>query len=243
MKRIKIQIENVIITLNKIEGNLYNIQFENFEDINCVIYKEVINKFNEKVVENDIEIMSFDVNSYEERNKFLNKSILKISSTKVLFSKELKTKISLNLSKYNFLSCDKISTTELYSLFKEVSIGDIEVKNNHKKYLDEMIEMAGASFNLSNWKVVYHLNNKIGLLFPQLYPDENKEGSMFYIGLLPKYRRQKHGSIIHAHGLNLLLEQGANLYIGSTNETNKAMLKIFNLNNCMKKYSQIFYKK
>jgi len=84
-------------------------------------------------------------------------------------------------------------------------------------------------------------NKYIGVILPVLYSDNEKEGTVFHIGLLPEERNKDYGRILHAKSLDILKEMGAVEYIGSTNTNNKPMMRLFELNGCKAAYKQFFY--
>jgi len=71
---------------------------------------------------------------------------------------------------------------------------------------------------------------------------EEKEGAINYLGLLPSQRRKGYGKILHLTGLKKLKDLGCVSYYGGTDSLNKAMLKIFQSNNCERAETQYCYK-
>ncbi len=92
--------------------------------------------------------------------------------------------------------------------------------------LRELVQYAGEEFDPEHWFAVSD-GDPLGVLLPQVYPDDPLEGTLFYLGVVPERRRQGLGSQLHRLGLEFLHERGAVRYVGSTDERNIAMLKVF----------------
>ena len=106
----------------------------------------------------------------------------------------------------------------------------------------ELVAHAGSAFNANNWYIAFHQNSALGVLLPQVYEDKPSEGSLFYIGVLPKYRGLGYGSKLHALGLWILKSRAVKRYVGSTDLSNKAMVAIFMKNGCRKVMERLFWK-
>lgn len=92
--------------------------------------------------------------------------------------------------------------------------------------LRDLIAFAEGAFKPEEWFAVSD-GEPVGALLPQVYPDDPLEGTIFYIGVVPERRGQGFGSRLHQLGLAMLRERGAVRYVGSTDERNLSMLKVF----------------
>ena len=239
----------MIITLrqNEIEvhlkqnhKNLYWFKI-NLEKSNPKDLELLLQKFNNIVKEKNIEILSYDIDGYENSNSFLDKSEMKIFKKKGFYSKELANYIFKD-SKLTYKPLSEYSEEYILELFSEVTKGDTDIEVDTTKEYYDMVEYAEDKLYTQKWKIVLINNEVIGMLSPQIYHDCITEGSLFYIGILPKHRGKGFGKEMHLQGLKFLKNYGANKYVGSTMVSNEAMIKIFNKNNCQKKYTQLYYK-
>ena len=92
--------------------------------------------------------------------------------------------------------------------------------------LRDLIAFAEDAFEPEEWFAVSD-GEPVGVLLPQVYPDKPLEGTIFYVGVAPERRGQGFGSRLHQLGLAMLRERGAVRYVGSTDERNLPMLKVF----------------
>lgn len=73
----------------------------------------------------------------------------------------------------------------------------------------------------------------IGLSIPIIEQGTVDEGRLFYFGVVPEWRGKGYGVALHRISLNLLkAELGAASYVGSTDEANRHMIRIFERNGC-----------
>ncbi|WP_449620055.1 GNAT family N-acetyltransferase [Robertmurraya sp. Marseille-Q9965] len=77
-------------------------------------------------------------------------------------------------------------------------------------------------------------NEPVGVVFPHLEPDMDKEGRIFWIGIHPKFQGNGLGRILHLIGLYRLQNDfKAKSYIGATQINNIPMRKIMVANGCL----------
>lgn len=96
----------------------------------------------------------------------------------------------------------------------------------------ELVEAAGPAFDPRRWYVVSDARGDVGVVLPQVFPDEPTVGTLFYVAVLPERRGQGLGSAMHRFGLSELARRGARNYVGSTDPENSAMIAIFRANGC-----------
>lgn len=101
-----------------------------------------------------------------------------------------------------------------------------------KREFDYLVRWADEAFDPRTWWLAYLDGALAGFVFPQMYPDEKTLGSVWHIGVLPKFRRRGFGKILHARALETLRALGAKYYVGSTEPNNPAMMRVFLANGC-----------
>ena len=97
--------------------------------------------------------------------------------------------------------------------------------------------MASISNELGNsWRnnCYYFLkeNELVGISIPHIEMGTVDEGRMFYFGIVPEKRGQGLGVAIHKLALEKIKKMNASHYVGSTDESNEQMIKIFQKNGC-----------
>jgi ribosomal protein S18 acetylase RimI-like enzyme len=113
-----------------------------------------------------------------------------------------------------------------------ISARDFDVSNPEKQFRD-LISFAGTNFQPQNWFIALMDQDVAGMVLPQSYGDDSPgDGSLFFIGVVPKFRRQGLGRSLHAKGLAVLSSMGLKRYIGSTDVLNSPMLRVFKANGC-----------
>lgn len=98
--------------------------------------------------------------------------------------------------------------------------------------LTRLIEMAGDAFDPSCWLLAMLKGETVGLLLPQRYPHKPERGTVFYLGVLPKFRGLGYARLLHSKSLEILARLGVNEYVGSADVLNIPMIKIFEINGC-----------
>ena len=82
----------------------------------------------------------------------------------------------------------------------------------------------------------------IGLSIPHIEQGTIDEGRLFYFGVVPERRRQGYGGLLHQLSLELLKNFGATTYVGSTDEDNRHMIRIFEQNGCHQREKKGIYR-
>lgn len=87
------------------------------------------------------------------------------------------------------------------------------------------------------WRTYCYVFLKSGepvcLTIPIIEQGTVDEGRLFYFGVVPEWRGKGYGTALHRISLNLLREIGATTYVGSTDEANRHMIRIFERNGCV----------
>ncbi|MBN1971259.1 MAG: hypothetical protein JXR48_16175 [Candidatus Delongbacteria bacterium] len=226
------------IKLTQIDGNLYTIKIVDFYDLSDIDQKKFGNFFKSFCNERKIRIFT---NEARPENIFLKSLNYKIYKSKILYKKTL-TEIKPISTHLIFKPITEISHEIFIETFTK-SLEDYHETDglNCLEYFNYLKSHAGNTFNEIEWKVVFHKNEPIGVLFPQVYSDNVEEGTIFYIGLIPKYRKMGFGRSIHLEGLNCLYRMGVKTYFGSTLKSNLGMQMLFKFNDCKIEAHQNFF--
>jgi len=106
--------------------------------------------------------------------------------------------------------------------------------------LRDLARLAGDRFDPAAWFALVDGDGHVaGVVLPQTW--EGPGGTLYYIAVTPEFRRRGLGRALHALGLRLLGERGAERYVGSTDTRNEAMVRIFERNGCTEIARQVFY--
>ena len=88
----------------------------------------------------------------------------------------------------------------------------------------------------NKWRSNCHIFKKdgqpIGISIPVIENGTEDEGRLFYFGVVPEMRGKGFGTIFHRLSLGLLKSMNATYYVGSTDENNVYMFRIFERNGC-----------
>ena len=97
-----------------------------------------------------------------------------------------------------------------------------------------MLEYGGKEYADKNWKLAYSGDEIVGIVMPQIEPQDSSKGGVLYMSVLEKFHGKGYGKILHAKGLQDLAQMGVKNYEGSTDSINIPMLKIFKKNDCQR---------
>lgn len=134
-----------------------------------------------------------------------------------------------------YRSISELNSDDVLSIYTRSIEGglarDID-QTSPKSEFDDMIQFADSAYHPETWLVGYLNNEPVGVVFAQRYHDKLEEGSLFVIAVLPEFRGQGFGKILHAKGLEALAGIGVREYVGSTDVNNPGMIRIFEANGC-----------
>ncbi|TSA87223.1 GNAT family N-acetyltransferase [Deinococcus detaillensis] len=190
------------------------------------------------------ELLSGDRETQAEINALIEQAGWQIDRRKVFVRRELVerpgTKPVLTL-----LSLAEVGREHFVAALLAASQGDpfeTSTAESAEADFDALIEGAGEQFDPAGWFVARHSGEEVGVLLPQLFPDEPSVGTLFYVGVSPQFRARGLGTALHAEGLRQLQLKGAGQYKGSTDVRNGAMRRVFAANGCREIYQQWFYR-
>ena len=231
-----------IIKLYKLEKHLY--EFEKFQLVNTKNIR-LVNLLSEKfysfIKKNKIVVMTENTARDRNQNRFMRGCGLKIMYSKKLFTRNLRTFTSVYTDNFEYKSINEIGNRKFSELFKVCIKDPIEKYIQFRKYEIRIKKLFRSVYTIDNWKVATLKNENVGIIMPHIFPEDLKLGTLLEIGLKPEHRGKGYGRVLHAHGLEILKQMGAKKYLGSTETTNHAMLRVFELNGCKKWFIRHFF--
>jgi ribosomal protein S18 acetylase RimI-like enzyme len=227
------------IKILELEKGLNRIRIDNFDSLAQDEKQTFISEFTDYCKKNEISLLTSENNI---ENNYLADFGFQIYRTKTLFQKKL-NKIEEFDKKLCYKSISEVTEVVFKTIFIK-AVTDFEEKDGYSNedYFDYLKELAEDKYNEENWKLVLKNDEPIGVILPQIFPDNEKEGTLYFLGLLEDQRNKGYGKEMHLEGLNILFENGATEYIGSTLNSNQAMTKLFHKNKCEIQTIQYFFK-
>ncbi|WP_164219501.1 GNAT family N-acetyltransferase [Virgibacillus sp. YIM 98842] len=126
-----------------------------------------------------------------------------------------------------------ISDQKFAQIYEKCRSGS--ANKNKQQTLDQVMRSLKQELG-ANWRshcYIFKIKHAvIGLAIPHIEMGTEDEGRLFYFGVLPAFRGQGFGKMMHLKTLALLKGMKANYYVGSTDEANLAMIQIFKQNGC-----------
>ena len=128
------------------------------------------------------------------------------------------------------------------NVFKTVYQADIFEDNAESCFRDlRKSAMKTKRFYPEDWKVGCYGTKPIGITMPQLHDEGGEIGSNFYLGVIPEQRKKGFGRTLQRKAVEILRGRGAKMIVGSTDEKNTAMKKVFEALGYEFKENQYFY--
>lgn len=234
--------DRMLFQIRQIEAELHH--FEKFE-INADDDINVRNNAGTKLFEycrKKSIVLSTDERDYDvPLITFLEEFGFKIKYEKIIFVKKLAGHEFSYKDILNYKSLEEIGKENFMKVFEQTTDVGEEQESTPMEFFNVIYDYAGDKFNPANYLVALHNGSEIGVLMPQVYPNNNREGTLFHLGVVPGERNKGYGKIMHSKGLVILKDQGVEIYIGSTNTKNKSMLRLFEANGCKVWFKRKFY--
>jgi GNAT superfamily N-acetyltransferase len=168
-----------------------------------------------------------------------------IDRKKALVSRRLDDDLPEPGVAFAFRSLFDVGRDAYVSMMTEAAKGDpfenMEERDPEADF-QELVEMAGEKFDPASWFAAIVEGETVGVVLPQVLPDDETEGTLFYVAVFPRFRGRGLGRALHAAGLAMLRERGVSEYFGSTDTRNEPMLRIFAANGCERAATQLFFK-
>jgi len=231
-----------IIQIRQIQSEVYEFQkFKIDDDVQSGFRKIAGNKLKAYCKANSI-ILSTDVRDYDYPIiSFLEHTGFMVKFVKILYQKNLNKDEAKYKDLFSYHPISEIGLTNFLNIFDKAKESKEEAPGETETTFNDLLEYAGDKYNPANWYAVRRGNKNIGVILPVFYPDKDKWGTVFHIGLLPEERNKGYGRIMHSKSLDILKKQGAVKYIGSTNINNKPMIRLFVLNGCKEWFKRFVY--
>lgn len=243
----KTHFEKLLFNRIKKKGEkLFVIVKSNFELIGfmeVLIIKKSFYEINSIKVKKSFDFKSIGVELIEYlKNNFPDIILIAKTNTKKMDDLLIKTDFKMYIERQYFQKklLNYNSPYEDHFLYEEFSEAKKAIfsetlnKTEIGLSIEEMRCYIGEKFNPNYWKLAYLDGEIVGMVLPYIMKENDKKGGIIYIGLVPKFREQGFGKIIHAKGLKILAEANVELYEGSTESKNTYMLKVFSKNHCTK---------
>lgn len=196
-------------------------------------YKEAFTKILEAFEDEQIAYLSLLMDEALE-SWLLERGFRKISSI-VEYTKQLQQEV-LPESGLKFHSLAEVVMTDV----EFADAYELCRTGTANKNIPQPIEqvMASVSSELgANWRSncysFFHENKLLGISIPHIEMGTKEEGRMFYFGIVPSMRGKGFGATMHRATLQLMKKMGATYYVGSTDESNEHMVRIFKKNGCV----------
>lgn len=146
---------------------------------------------------------------------------------RVIYIRSLRNPINIGILDYELWSI-----TEKRSLLFLSEVMGRNVKETEKFLRSMKTELPSQ---VERMFTIYKVENEpVGVVFPHLEPDKDREGRIFWIGIHPKFRGKGLGKNLHLIGLYRLRNDfKAKSYLGATEVNNNPMKKIMLSNGCV----------
>ncbi|AYC28538.1 GNAT family N-acetyltransferase [Paenisporosarcina cavernae] len=173
----------------------------------------------------------------------LKKGFHQVSSI-VEYTRSLDAKFSLPTDiTVHCLANGAYSDKEFAELYELARSGTAN-KNNLftiEQIMESLPNELGATWR-SNCFIFTENETPLGIGIPHIEQGKTEEGRMFYFGVLPDFRQQSYGAKLHLLTLHEMKKLGATTYVGSTDENNYGMIRIFEKNGASKRDHKGIYR-
>jgi ribosomal protein S18 acetylase RimI-like enzyme len=192
-----------------------------------------------------IGILSWDRTRSAEVNAALERAGFEVEKKKAFVARGLKGDLPERGVDFAFRSLFEVGKPEFLRIMTEAAQGDPfedVTDGDPEADFNELVEGAGNRFDPASWMLAQVGDDVVGVVLPQELPGDDKEGTLFYVAVLPAFRGRGYGRALHAAGLSMLAERGVTRYVGSTDTRNAPMLRVFEANGCPQTGTQLFYR-
>jgi len=192
-----------------------------------------------------IGILSWDRTKNAEINAALERAGFEVEKRKAFVARGLKGDLPRPGTHFEFRTLAEAGKAEFLRVMTEAAAGDPFEDMAGRDAEDDFRELKDAAsdkFDPASWMLAQVGGDVVGVVLPQEYPGSKREGTLFYVAVLPAFRGRGYGRALHASGLSMLAERGVTRYVGSTDTRNGPMLKVFEANGCPQTGTQLFYR-
>ncbi|MGE7918291.1 GNAT family N-acetyltransferase [Viridibacillus sp. NPDC093762] len=158
---------------------------------------------------------------------------MEIIGERVIYTRSFTTPLDVSIQNYEVWS---ISENNSISFLSEV-MGENYIDT--EKFLTGM--RAELPSQVEKMYTVYIVNNEpVGVVFPHIEPNTDKEGRIFWIGIHPDFLGKGLGKNLHLIGLHRLKDEfKAKSYLGLTQVDNTQMRNIMVSNGCIQNENSV----
>jgi GNAT superfamily N-acetyltransferase len=192
-----------------------------------------------------VTVLSNDRPRNSEINSALERAGFEIEKTKAYVGRSLDGELPDPGVGFTFQPLAVVGRKEFVRVMAAAAEGDpFEEMEGRDPDADfqELVELAGDLFDESSWFLAAVGGKTVGVVLPQAFPDNDSQGTLFYVAILPVFRGRGYGRALHAAGLSLLAGRGVTDYVGSTDTRNAPMLRVFERNECPRTTTQLFFR-
>lgn len=190
-----------------------------------------------------VSVLTWDVPESEPINAALRRSGFETKRKKVFVERSIAGYASPYDDPFTYRSLDVVGRERFVRTMAESSDGDPfedSADRDVDREFQELLEYAGERFDPTWWMLAYLGKDAAGVVLPQVFPKHDDEGTLFYVGVRPAFRGRGYGKVLHAAGLEFLSRHGVMKYVGSTDERNLPMIRVFKANGCAQTGTQLF---
>lgn len=216
------------------------------EGLPCSVVEDALASFLGDSFSGDgIGVLSWDRTKSAETNAALERAGFLIEKKKAFVARGLKGDLPRPGTRFAFRTLAEAGKAEFLRVMTEAAVGDpfedVAVRDAEGDFR-ELKDAAGDRFDPESWMLALLGDVVVGVVLPQEFPGSDREGTLFYVAVLPAFRGRGYGRALHASGLAMLAERGVTRYVGSTDTRNSPMLKVFEANGCPQTGTQLFYR-
>jgi len=216
------------------------------EGLPCSVVEDALASFlGDSFSDDGIGILSWDRTKSAETNAALERAGFEIEKKKAFVARGLKGDLPRPGTRFVFRTLAEAGKAEFLRVMTEAAAGDpfedAAVRDAEDDFR-ELTDAAGDRFDPAAWMLAHVGDDVVGVVLPQEFPGSDREGTLFYVAVLPAFRGRGYGRALHASGLAMLAERGVTRYVGSTDTRNGPMLKVFEANGCPQTGTQLFYR-
>ncbi len=192
-----------------------------------------------------VEVLTWDRPDAEPIHRLLARTGFVVDKKKIFVEKNLSGYRPQHEDPFTYRPLSEIDEPAFLGIMTEAATGDpfeeVDARDPEEDFRD-LKAYAGSKFDPTWWRVAYLDDEPVGVALPQEFSDREKEGTLFYVGVRPRFRGRGFGRVLHASGLAFLAGKGVTRYVGSTDTRNHPMVRIFVVNGCDQTGRQLFYK-
>ena len=216
------------------------------EGLPCSVVEDALARFlGDSFSGEGIGILSWDRTESAEINAALKRAGFEIEKKKAFVARALKGDLPRPGTRFAFRTLAEAGKDEFLRVMTEAAAGDpfedMAVRQPEDDFR-ELTAAAGDRFDPASWMLAQVDGDVVGVVLPQEFSGSDREGTLFYVAVLPAFRGRGYGRALHASGLSMLAERGVTRYVGSTDTRNGPMLKVFEANGCPQTGTQLFYR-